>query len=217
MSAKRPIIAALAITLCILGASAAAQEQRNEFTGTVGRIFISDQGIHGSDAPTINPFVRSGKGLTFELNYSRRLFGNAIYAISGEIPAAFNLDEDLNSGGPVVPVDYRQIFITPAFRVNLFPETAVSPWVSFGGGFAHFSENENLLYYGTNPGGSTNSGVMQAGLGLDLNPFQHRFHRFGFRGEVRDFWSGTPDLPLADTGKTRQHNFFVSGGVIIHF
>ena len=127
MSAKRPIIAALAITLCILGASAAAQEQRNEFTGTVGRIFISDQGIHGSDAPTINPFVRSGKGLTFELNYSRRLFGNAIYAISGEIPAAFNLDEDLNSGGPVVPVDYRQIFITPAFRVNLFPETAVSP------------------------------------------------------------------------------------------
>ncbi len=102
--------------------------------------------------------------------------------------------------------------------MNLFPTTAVSPWVSFGGGFAHFSESSQLIYQaGPNPGKSTTSGTIQAGLGLDLNPFRARFRRFGFRGEVRDFWSGELDLPLADTGKSRQHNYFVSGGVVWHF
>jgi hypothetical protein len=217
MSGKLAVIAVLAMTMCILGASAAAQDELNQLTGILGRTFISDQGIQGPNAPSVNPFVRSGKGLTFEVNYSRRLFGTSVYAISGEVPAVFNLDEDVNSGGDVVPSDYKQIFVTPSFRLNLFPATAVSPWVSLGGGFARFSENKTLIYGGTNPGGSSTSGVLQAGFGLDVNPFQHRFNRFGFRLDVRDFWSGTPNLPLADTGKSRQHNFFVGGGVIWHF
>ena len=112
--------------------------------------------------------VRSGKGLTFEVNYARRLFGTPVYAISGEVPAVFNLDEDLNSGDNVVPKDYKQIFVTPSARVNLFPSTAVSPWVSFGGGFGHFSENKTLIYGGPNPGSSSTSGVIQGGFGLDV-------------------------------------------------
>jgi len=215
MSGKQAVIAVLTLMLC---GSAVAQDERNELTGTIGRIFISDQGIlPGPNQPAINPFVRSGKGLTFEVNYSRRLLGRSIFAISGEIPAVFNLNEKLNSGAPVVPQSYKQIFVTPGLRVNFFSGTAVSPWVSIGGGFAHFSESKNLLYYGTNPGGSTTSGVLEGGLGLDLNPFTRRFRKIGFRGGVRDFWSGTPDLPLADTGKTRQHNYYVFGGVIWHF
>lgn len=221
MSGKQAAVVVLALSLC-LSAIAAAQDrpnddQRNELTGVIGRMFISDQGIIGPSAPAVNPFVRSGHGLTFEINYSRRLLGNGVYAISGEVPAVFNLDEDLNSGGDVVPQDYQQIFVTPAVRLNLFPATAVSPWVSIGGGFAHFSENKNLNYYGTNPGGSTTSGVLEGGLGLDVNPFRHRAAHIGFRGEVRDFWSGEPDFPLAPTGKTRQHNYFVGGGVTWHF
>jgi hypothetical protein len=214
MSGKPAVIAVLTILMCVLGGSAAAQDEVNQLTGIVGRTFISDQGIIGGTPP--NNFIRSGEGLTFEVNYSRRLFGTSVYSISGEVPVVFNLDEDLNSGD-FVPQDYKQIFVTPSFRLNLFPVTAVSPWVSIGGGFARFSESKNLLFYGPNPGGSTTSGVLQGGLGLDVNPFQHRFSRFGFRGEVRDFWSGEPDFPLADTGKTRQHNFFVGGGVIWHF
>jgi hypothetical protein len=199
--------------MSILGVSASAQDEKNEVTGMIGRIFISDQGITGPNAPTINPFVRSGNGLTFEANYARRLLATPIFAVSGEVPAAFNLNEKLNSGGPVVPTSYKQIFVTPSVRLNLFPETAVSPWVSLGGGFGHFSESSNLIYSGTNPGGSTTSGVLQTGIGLDVKAWR----RFSIRGEVRDFWSGTPDLPLADTGKTRQHNYFVGGGVVWHF
>ena len=40
---------------------------------------------------------------------------------------------------------------------------------------------------------------------------------FSIRGEVRDFWSGAPDFLLADTGKTRQHNYFVGGGMTLAF
>jgi hypothetical protein len=213
MSGKPAVIAVLAVTMSILGAVASAQDEKNEVTGMIGRIFISDQGIHGPNAPAINPFVRSGKGLTFEVNYARHFLATPIFAVSGEVPAVFNLDEKLNSGAPVVPKKYSQIFVTPSARVNFFPETAVSPWVSLGGGFGHFTEDKNLLYYGTNPGSSTTSGVLQIGAGLDVKVW----HRFSIRGQVRDFYSGTPDLPLADTGKTRQHNYFVGGGVVYHF
>lgn len=221
MSGKQAFIAVLAVTMCVLGAAAAAQERGidhvNELTGLIGRTFISDQGLSGANAPTVNPFIRSGKGLTLEVNYSRLLRVHTVYAISAEVPAAFNLDDDLNSGGNVVPKSYRQIFVTPGFRFNFFPGTGVSPWVSVGGGFAHFSENSSLIYGGTNPGSNTTSGVLEGGFGLDVYPFQHRFNRFGFRLDVRDFWSGEPSFPLADTGKTRQHNYFVGGGVIWHF
>jgi hypothetical protein len=211
MSGKQAILAVLVVGISILGASAAAQDEKNELTGVVGRIFISDQGIPG--ATYFDPFVRSGEGISFEVNYAHRLFGTPVYALSGEVPAVFNLDEKLNSGSDVVPTDYKQIFVTPSARVNFFPYTAVSPWISFGGGFGHFSENKNLIYGGTNPGTSSTTGVLQGGLGLDVKVWR----RISIRGQVRDFWSGTPDLPLAATGKTRQHNFFVGGGAIWHF
>jgi hypothetical protein len=210
MSGKKSVVAVLALVMSILGSSAAAQDEKNEVTGILGRIFISDQGIPGATAPS--NAVRSGKGLTFEVNYARRFLATPVYALSGEVPVVFNLDEDLNSGN-VVPKDYKQIFVTPSARLNLFPETAVSPWVSFGGGFAHFSENNTLIFGGPNPGGSSTSGVIQGGFGLDVRVL----HNFSIRGQVRDFWSGTPNLPLADTGKSRQHNYFVGGGVVWHF
>jgi hypothetical protein len=211
MSGKQAVIVVLAVIMSILGGSAAAQDEKHELTGLIGRIFISDQGIIG--ATNENPVVRSGKGLTFEVNYARRLMGTPIFAVSGEVPAVFNLDEQLGSGDNVVPKNYKQIFVTPSARLNLFPDTAVSPWVSLGGGFAHFSENKDLIYYGPNPGTSSTSGVLQGGFGLDVRVL----HQFSIRLDVRDFWSGTPNLPLADTGKTRQHNYFVGGGVVWHF
>ena len=211
MSEKRLAGAFLAV-VTILAASAVAQDEKNEVFGLYGVTVISDQGIKG--ATYFDPFVRSGKGRSFEVGYARHVLRTAIYGVSLEVPAMFNLDEDLNAGLGIVPIDYKAIFVTPGARVNLFPETAVSPWVSLGGGFSHFSQNQNLIFSGgTNPGKSTTSGVLQAGLGLDVKFWR----RLRIRGEFRDYWSGHPDFPLADTGKTRQHNFFVGAGVVWHF
>jgi len=213
MSAKGFWVGLISVTV-ILAASAGAQNERNEIGGILGRTFISDQGI--KNATYFDPIIHSGKGLTVEGEYARRFIVTPIWALSFEGLVVYNPDVDLNAGEyghAVVPTDYKQLFITPAARVNLFPTTAVSPWVSLGAGFGHFSQGKNLVYSGTNPGKSTTSAVIEAGAGLDVKVWK----RLSVRGEVRDFYSGEPDFPLAPTGKTRQHNFFVGGGVFWRF
>jgi len=211
MPGKRLWIAVLSVVM-IVAACAAAQDEKNEISGLIGSTIISDQGIKGANY--FDPFIRSGKGVSIEVTYARRFFVTPIFAISGEVPVMFNPDEDLNAGIGIVPVDYKELFVTPAVRANLFPTTAISPWISFGGGFGHFSENQNLIYdAGSNPGKSKTTGVIQGGIGLDVRLWR----RLSLRGEGRDFWSGEPDFPLAATGKTRQHNYFVGIGAMWRF
>ncbi len=213
MSAKRLFVAILSV-VTMLAVSAVAQDEKNELGGIIGRTFISDQGIKG--AAYFDPIIHSGKGLSFEGEYGRRLLVTPVFSVTGEAVVMYNPDEDLNAGeygSAVVPTDYKQFFVTPAVRVNLFPTTAVSPWASVGGGFGHFSEASTLVYGGANPGKSSTTGVLQGGIGLDVKATR----RLILRGEVRDFWSGEPDFPLAPTGKTRQHNFFVGGGAFWRF
>jgi hypothetical protein len=129
------------------------------------------------------------------VEYGRRFLVTPIYALTGEVVAMINPDEDLNAGAylnAVVPPNYKQFFVTPAARVNLFPTTAVSPWLSLGAGVAHFSQASTLVYGGTNPGKSTTSAVFQGGIGLDVKVWR----KMSVRGEVRDFWSGEPDYPV---------------------
>lgn len=148
--------------------------------------------------------------------YVRRFWVAPFYSISAEGLFVYNWDVDLNAGGSrssVVPADLKKLFITPAARVNLFPTTAVSPWVSLGAGFGHVSHNDQQIYGGTNPGKSTTSAVIEAGLGLDGKVCR----RLSMRGGVRDFWAGQLDFPLAPTGKSRQHNFLVSSGAFWRF
>ncbi|HKH98992.1 MAG TPA: outer membrane beta-barrel protein [Candidatus Sulfotelmatobacter sp.] len=212
MSGKRLWIAVLLIMA--LAASVAAQdEEKNEVGGMIGRIFISDQGIK-SAIP--DPIIHSGKGLSFEGEYARRFLITPIFSVSGEVLVLYNYDEKLNAGAygfSVVPNKYKALFVTPAAKLNLFPTTAVSPWVSLGAGFGHFSESNVLVYGGTNPGKSTTGAVIEGGIGLDVAVWK----KLSLRGEVRDFWSGEPDFPLAPTGKSRQHNYFVGGGVFWRF
>ena len=208
MSLKHFTIGAV-LAVCTFAVQAAAQ--KNELSGTLGRTFISNQGIPG--APSYDPELRFGNGLTFEINYARRVMDGPFWSLAVEVPFVVNHDEDLNAAQNVVPGQYSSIFITPAARLNLFPEQAVSPWVSFGGGFGHFGESSTLLFGGLNPGKTgTTTGVLQAGVGLDVKIFG----RFSLRGEARDFWSGVPDLNV-NTGKSRQHNIFVAGGLVWHF
>jgi hypothetical protein len=208
MSLKHVTIGAL-VAVCIFVAQAAAQ--KNELSGTLGRTFISDQRIQG--APSYDPNLRFGKGLTFDVNYARRITGGEVLSLALEVPFVVNPVERVHAAQNVVPKQYSSYFVTPAARVNFFPGTAVSPWLSFGGGFGHFSESSTLVFGGANPGKTgTTTGVLQAGVGLDVRIFG----RFSLRGEARDFWSGVPQLN-AISGNSRQRNIFVGGGIVWHF
>lgn len=212
MSGNQFRIAILA-ALAVLTVSAVAQDEKNELAAMVGRTFVSDVGIQCGGC--INPLIENGKGLTLEGDYSRFFRRSQLYAISGEVLFAFNFDQDLNSGENVVPSGYKSLFVTPAARVNIFPDTAFSPWVSLGGGIGRFMQDKSLVYGGTNPGKNTLSGVLEAGVGLDVRIWRH----YSLRGEARDFWSGFPSYPLATTttSKSRQHNYFVGAGIVWHF
>lgn len=186
------------------------RDPKNELSGSIGHFFISDHHVPGLSFDNV---LTSGHGFTFGLGYGRQLWGNNLASFTVEFPAFFNLDEDVNLKTNVVPRDYSAYFFTPALRVNLFPKTYVSPWISVGGGLGHFTASPKLEFGGTNPGiTSKNSGVGQFGAGIDAPIFKS----FSLRGEVRDYYSTAPPLNV-DLGVSRQHSLFVGGGLVYQF
>ena len=202
----------IAIVALLIGFAANAGAQRNALSAIIGRTFISDQGVKG--VPSFDTNLRFGNGLSFEANLARRLKGGeGIAALTVEIPVVYNRDEDIHYSVNVVPRQYSAIFITPSLRANLLPEAPFSPWLSLGGGYGHFSEDSKLEFFGDNPGRTgTSTGVFQFGGGVDVRVWRW----LGVRAQVRDFYSGVPHLNV-DTGRSRQHNYLVGGGIVWHF
>jgi len=204
----------VAALLLVAGRTIAiGQEPKNEISGTIGRTIISDQGV-----PNTNFFdntVHFGKGTSFEINYARILKRYGVWNLALEVPAIFNPDEDLKYGLNQVPIDYSSFFITPAARVNLIPDLAISPWVSFGGGIGHFVASKDLVFFGTNPGHRVKTtGVLQGGVGFDVR--LPKLTHIKFRFEARDDYSGVPPINV-NTGRSRQHNYYVGGGAVFLF
>jgi hypothetical protein len=209
---KRSTIAVLLAAYLVCLISQRALAQKNEVSGLIGRTFISNQGIIGSTS--FDPNVHFGNGTTIEINYARRFLGTNLYSLAVEVPFIWNPDEDLHAATPtLVPEGYASYVVTPSARVNLFPEVGLSPWVSFGGGFSHIGTSSRTSDGLLNPNSTgTNSGVLQVGAGFDVKLIK----AFRLRLAVRDYWSGVPQLNV-DTGKNRQHNFLVAGGVVYRF
>jgi hypothetical protein len=208
MSLKQLTIGVLVVA-CTFVARASAQ--KNELTGILGRTFIADQGIQG--APVYDPNLGFGSGLTFEVNYARRVVEADLWSVALEVPFVVDPVEKVHSAGDLTPKQYSSFFVTPAVRLAVFSEQAVSPWVSFGGGFGYFNPSSRNEFGAPLLGkGGSSTGVLQGGVGLDVRISS----RFTLRGEGRDFWSGVPQLNV-DTGKSRQHNIFAGAGVVWHF
>jgi hypothetical protein len=208
----RRFIATAVLLLVAVGMS--AQDEKNEIAGTVGRTFISDQRVPGTNF--FDNTVHSGKGLSFDISYARALRNYKWGSLWVELPLLWNPDEDLNYGINAVPNGYSSMFLTPAARVRFFEGMAFQPWVSFGGGIGHFVASKDMVFFGPNTGHRIKTtGVMDGAVGLDV-PLGHKFQHAIFRFEARDNWSGEAPINV-DTGKTRQHNLYVGGGVVFKF
>jgi hypothetical protein len=200
--------ALLAIQILLAQKGAA---QKNELAASFGGTYIGHQTVPGTNF--IGNTLAFGDGISFEGNYSRLLRSGSLTSLSVEVPVVFQVDEDLNYGLNVVPEGYRAYFVTPSARVTLFPNLPVTPWLSLGGGFGHFSASSKLEFGGPNTGKTGNTtGVLQFGAGGDVSMWRS----FSLRAEVRDFYSGVPQLNVK-TGKSGQHNLFVGAGIVWHF
>ena len=211
MSAKR--LAVLVVPVLVLVYSALAQDSSNlaevnELSLTAGRTFVSTQTVPSTGLP-----IHFGNEETVAFNYGRLLKSHKIFGLYAELPVAMYFRMDLNYHLGTTPKDVRALFATTFVRLNFFSGQGVTPWVSVGGGYGRFREAPLTLYEKPNLGPTgTNTGVVQFGAGLDV----WVWHRWGARFEARDFYSGAPDLNV-DTGRSRQHNYYVGVGVAHRF
>jgi opacity protein-like surface antigen len=208
MSAHR--LAALVVLVLLCSVTAFAQQ--NEVSATFGRTFISTQTIQNSNAPDRS--LHFGDEETIGLDYARWLKRRGGFGLSGEVPISFVIDQDLHTYENRAPENYKALFVAPSARLSFFSGDSVVPWVSAGAGYGRFKAAGHLNFYGPNPGKTiTNTSVIQFGAGLDVYPW----HNWGFRLEARDFYSGVPTLNDINTGRSRQHNYYVGGGVVRRF
>ncbi|HYE23883.1 MAG TPA: hypothetical protein VEG32_01665 [Clostridia bacterium] len=103
--------------------------------------------------------------------------------------------------------NYSALFVTPGLKLKFAPEFPISPWIAVGGGFARYKVTS-----GIEDGRTSNVGVWDFGGGIDMKiaPF------FSVRGEVRDFYTGDPDLRVS-SGSGRQHNIVPQAGLVFRF
>jgi hypothetical protein len=100
--------------------------------------------------------------------------------------------------------NFSSFFFTPSLKLKL-SAAGISPFVSVGGGLAHFSEDSV----------GDNRGAFQVGGGLD---FKTPLPLLGLRFEVRDFMTGRPGTPsFSAVTSDRLHTVFAGAGVTLHF
>ena len=186
----------------VIALSIGAFAQANEVALTGGGDFISNQ------------HVSVGHSWGIEGSLAHRLFGAPLIGLYAEIPiaASFNSKPQPNTacaatfpppaGCITQPVNYSSLFVTPGLKLRI-GGPGLAPYAVVGGGIGHFSAS------GTQP--SSTTAAISYGGGVDI-PL---IHFFALRGEVRDYNSGYPAFGFGGSG--RQHNLFVTGGVVLKF
>jgi hypothetical protein len=210
------------LLLLSLLASSCSLAQKADASFVVGGSFVSDSKVTFGVPCLLPPCpatplfvnnVQTDHHVFLEGTPAFRLLDGKIVSLHLEVPFAGIPSQSLrlSSLSTVVFTHMSSLYITPSFRVKLLPGSAISPWGSIGGGWAHYSVDPNL---------TTNKGALQYGGGLD---FKTGIPHLGIRGEVRDFVTGNPNFGIISVfSQTTQsglhrHNILAGGGVVLNF
>lgn len=148
----------------------------------------------------------------FGLTYGYHFWHSNAADLLGEVEIVAIPNQQLTSANAVVPRLYASLYVVPGFRVKFLPNARLSPWAAVGGGYALFEKADRLTNGQPETNLFLNRGVFDFGGGLD-----YRLIRFiGLRAEVRDFYSGNPDLNVRLNSNT-QHSVVASGGIVLRF
>jgi hypothetical protein len=199
----------LVIATVTVPARAQSQElgQNQELTFSLGGIPGQTRSFQGSAGAAQISADRS-----FGINYGHRFLGAKIAALYGELEFVAIPNRALTAASATVPQNYASLYLTPGVRLKFLPGSRLSPWAAIGGGYGLYQQSAQLSNGQNTTNKFLNRGVFEYGGGLD-----YRLFRFiGLRGEVRDFFSGNPNLNVALNSST-QHNVVASGGIILRF
>jgi hypothetical protein len=206
------ILFAVVIVAAAVGQKGSA-ENKNEFGFTIGGELIPDNATQSSASVPIN----IGSSVAFQLHYAHRLLAAERASLFFEVPASAAPSHTLTSTNLATPVSLATFFVTPSFRVSFRPTSRVSPWLSFGGGYALYEGSEALGNAAVNPNRFTSTGALQWGAGADIRTGLKILFPISLRGEIRDFYTlDTLDFNAPVTNNS-QHNVVAGGGFFWRF
>lgn len=187
-----------AILILVL-ASTALSAQKQELALTLG-------GVLGSTRSGLD----LGVGTALGANYAYRLGGGERASLYGEVEVLASPLRDVATSNAAATRDFASLYVTPGVRVKFAPGGAFAPFLTVGGGYALYEQSTSRIDgQPNNAPRLIHRGAFTVGGGVDV-----RFWRWlGFRGEIRDFYTGSPafNLPL----RGGQHNVIASGGMVL--
>lgn len=205
MGKLRVLLGPLAFLLLVLSATP-AHAQKHEIGLTLGGVVSTDRTAPGGIA------LRQESGKAWQANYAYRIIDAKLAALSIGVHFLANPGRDINSNNSTVPANLASLYVTPDLVLKFLPGAKIEPWVTVGGGYAQYESSDALLNGSPNPGKiRVHRGALVYGGGIDVPvlPF------LALRGEVRDFYTGSPSVNLTLSGG--QHNVVAGGGFVLRF
>jgi opacity protein-like surface antigen len=206
-------ICSTALALSLLAACTLSAQ---EFSLTVGELSGGNPSLSASLVNTsVVPLGLSlNAGFSVGANFARKIkdvpWGSVYWEVEG-----LGGPNRYVAGTPVTATHaIRSVFLTPGVKMAFTPKEVLSPWVSAGGGYAFYDSSGTSIAGGTtgggtaSTGGTTNTYAVDFGAGLDYAVNK----RYTLRGEVRGFYTGSPNFGLATPGGL--FNFEIGFGVV---
>jgi hypothetical protein len=201
------------LLMAIACVSTAAMAQAADAAFVVGGSFVSESQSTFITGISSASKLKTDNHVFLEGTLGLRMLNAEVASVSLEVPVAGIPSQKITlASTPSTVINHMStVFITPSLRLKVLPMAPISPWASFGGGWARYSLDS---------GTRTNKGAVQYGGGLD---FKTGLPLLGFRAEVRDFVTGDPNFGLVSvlggntTGGLHHHNVLLGGGLLLRF
>ncbi|MEP7304428.1 MAG: hypothetical protein ABJA98_02810 [Acidobacteriota bacterium] len=153
------------------------------------------------------------RGTTYQATFAWTILRTNAASLSVEVPFIASPAFTVVTAGPSLPLEYASLYLTPGIRVTVRPDSSISFFGAVGGGYARYSESKLRADRSPNPNQlDTNAGALQFGGGIDVRGFGW----LGFRGELRDVYTGPRNFSISTPGP-RVHNVIGSGGLVVRF
>jgi hypothetical protein len=201
---------AVAVVLLI---SRFAVAQKADAAFVVGGSFVSDAKttLTVPPFPSVSTNIKTDHHFFFEGALGVRVLNAKAVSLHVDVPFVGVPSTKLTESTTAITLDHLStFFIAPGLKIKFAPGAPVSPWAVIGGGWGHYHLKDASV--------TQNKGVIEYGGGLD---FKTGIPVLGFRGEIRDFVTGTPDFGLAPFITTQSglhhHNILLGGGIVLRF
>lgn len=208
----------LVLSCCLLLGTGFAAAQKNELAVGLGGVFSPQSSAKNPGItclitdPACGAFAfNSDPQISYEIEGAHRLFELPLISLYVEVPIVGVPARKVTTKNLVsLPPDFSSIYFTPSVKLKVGPPLLpFKPFVSVGGGLAHFRTSKQNNAGDT----STNQAVLQVGGGVDIStplPF------LGIRGEVRDFFSTSPSLNNL-TSKSHLSSVYAGAAIVLRF